>query len=142
LEAYLQGNSHLHRFSRGFGDEELDLAGKYFQNAIDLEPNFASGYVGLAQAHDQTLRGSSEDINIKRKAAERALEIDPNISAAWVILADITLYSWDWPGAEQEYRRALALNPSDAVAHDTSVSFSTRSVVSTKAGKKPKSPNN
>lgn len=118
LDAYLQGNSHLHRFSRGFGDEELDLAGQYFQQAIDIEPNFASAHAGLSEAHHDTLRCSREDINISRKAAERALELDPNLSAARVILADLTIYSWDWAGGEQEYRRALALNPNDAVAHE------------------------
>lgn len=38
LEAYLQGNAHMHRFGRGFGDEELSLASEYFRQAIDAEP--------------------------------------------------------------------------------------------------------
>jgi tetratricopeptide (TPR) repeat protein len=118
LEAYLQGNSHMHRFSRGSGDEELILAARYFQQAIDAEPNFAAAYVGLSQARHATLRSTDEDIEIAKKTAERAVELDPNLADGWTQLADIKRDLWDWTGAEQDYRRALALNASDAVAHD------------------------
>jgi TolB-like protein/DNA-binding winged helix-turn-helix (wHTH) protein len=118
LEAYLQGISHMHKFSRGFGDEELALASECFRRAIDAQPDFAAAYVGMAEARHDTLRSSDEDIDTARKAAERAVELDPNLSDAWTELADIKRDFWDWPGAEQGYRRALALNPNDAVAHD------------------------
>jgi len=117
LEAYLQGNSHLHRFSRGFGDQELILASESFRRAIDVEPEFAPAYVGLSEVHRNTLRSSAEDLDIAKTAAERAVELDPNLSDAWAVLADIKLWSWDWAGAEQAFRRALALNPNDSMAH-------------------------
>src|SRR5262249_32672006 len=119
LEAYLQGNSHLHKFSRGAGDEELRLASEYFQRAIDADPDFAAAYVGMSKARRGTLRSSSEDVDIATKAAERAVELDPNLSDAWTNLADIKSDFFDWAGAEQDYRRALALNPNDAVAHQS-----------------------
>ena len=119
LEAYLQGNSHMHKFSRGFGDEELRLASEYFQHAIDADPNFAPAYVGMSNARRGTLRlSSSEDVDIATKTAERAVELDPNLSEAWTALADIKGDFFDWTGAEQDYRRALSLNPNDANAHD------------------------
>jgi serine/threonine protein kinase/tetratricopeptide (TPR) repeat protein len=118
LEAYLQGNSHMHKFSRGFGDEELRLANQYFQQAIDAEPDFAPAYVGVSNARRVTLRSSNEDKEIAAKAAERAVELDPNLSDAWVALANLWCDSWDWARAEQDYRRALALNPNDANAHE------------------------
>jgi len=117
LEAFLQGNSHMHRFSRGFGDEELIQAGEYFRQAIDAEPDFAPAYIGISKAH-RTMQSSSEDVGIARKAAERAVELDPNLSDAWAALADIKCDFWDWAGAEQDFRRALALNPNDATAHE------------------------
>jgi TolB-like protein len=117
LEAYLQGNSHLHRFGRGFGDQELTLASECFRRAIDVEPEFAPAYVGLSEVHRNTLRSSVEDLDIAKTAAERAVELDPNLSDAWAVLADIKLWSWDWTGAEQAFRRALALNPNDSYAH-------------------------
>jgi tetratricopeptide (TPR) repeat protein len=118
LEAYLQGTSLLHRFSRGFGDDELLAAAGYFQQAIDIEPDFAAAYVGLSEARHSTLRSSDEDVDIARKAAERAVELDSNLSDAWTVLAGIKCDFWDWAGAEQDYRRALTLNPNDAVAHE------------------------
>jgi TolB-like protein/DNA-binding winged helix-turn-helix (wHTH) protein len=118
LEAYLQGNSHLHRFSRGFGDQELALASESFQRAIDVEPDFAPAYVGLSEVHRNTLRSSVEDLNIVKTAAERAVELDPNLSDAWAVLADMKRFLRDWAGAETAYRRALELNPNDSHAHE------------------------
>jgi serine/threonine protein kinase/tetratricopeptide (TPR) repeat protein len=118
LEAYLQGNSHLHKFSRGSGDEELRLASDYFQQAIDADPDFAPAYVGMSNARDGTLRSSSEDGDIATKTAERAVELDPNLSDAWTTLAAIKSDFFDWSEAEQDYRRALALNPNDGIAHE------------------------
>lgn len=117
LEAYLQGNSHMHRFGRGFGDEELKLASEYFRQAMDAEPDFAPAYVGMSKAH-RTMQSSSEDVEIARKAAERAVELDPNLAEAWAALADIRCDFWDWSETEQDYRRALSLNPNNGVAHE------------------------
>jgi len=117
LEAYLQGNSHMHKFSRGFGDEELKRANVYFKQTIDAQPDFAPGYIGMSKAH-RTMQSSSEDMEIAKKAAERALALDPNLADAWTTLADIQCDFWDWPEAERDYRRALNLNPNDAIAHE------------------------
>jgi len=117
LEAYLQGNSHLHRFSRGFGDEELRRASEYFRQAIDVQPDFAPAYLGLSKAH-RTMQSSIEDEETAKKTAEHALEVDPNLADAWTTLADIHCDFWQWSEAEQDYRRALELNPSDATAHE------------------------
>jgi TolB-like protein/DNA-binding winged helix-turn-helix (wHTH) protein len=105
LEAYLQGNAHMHKFKRGVGDEELRLATVFFQQAIDAEPDFARAYVGLSGARGGTLRSSSEDVDIAMRAAERAVEIDPNLPDAWITRAGFKCAFWDWRGAEQDYRR-------------------------------------
>jgi len=118
LEAYLQGNYHLRKFSRGFGDEEKRKAGEYFRQAIDANPNFAPAYVGMSIAHYWPMQSSSDDIAIGRKAAETAVELDPTLSDAWATLAKIKFDSWDWPGTEEDYRRAIALNSNNASAHE------------------------
>jgi len=117
LEAYLQGNFYLRQWGKGGSGESVKKAGKYFQEAIDADPNFAPAYVGKAEVYS-SFRTSSEELAIAREAAERAVELDPTSSDARWVLGDFKLlYDWNWAGAEEEYRRAIALNPNNAWAH-------------------------
>jgi len=86
LEAYIQGNYHLQGSGRGGGEEEVTEAEKYFQRAIDLDPNFAPAYIGLARAHNSLSRGGPEDLAIMRSAAEKAVALDPSSSDAVLTL--------------------------------------------------------
>lgn len=118
LDPYLQGNYHLNRYAKGAGDEEKRKAAEYFQQAIEADPNFAPAYNGLANAHYNLMWASSQDAEIVRKAAERAVELDPAFSDAWVTLGELRLCSWDFRAAEDKFRRAVALNPNNANAHE------------------------
>ncbi|HYB76995.1 MAG TPA: winged helix-turn-helix domain-containing protein [Candidatus Bathyarchaeia archaeon] len=118
LDLYLQGNHYLVTGERHLDNEEKRKAGDYFQQAIDLEPDFAPAYIGLANAHSDLPLGSKEDAAIRRTAAEKAFALDASSSDALVILGDILRDEFDWPGAEQEYRKAVALNPNSAAAHE------------------------
>jgi len=96
----------------------------YFQRAIQKDPNYALAYAGLAESYI-TLGQPGEDMPPKetlpqaKAAATKALAIDDSLGEAHAALAHvIELYDWDWQGAEKEYRRALELNPNDAMAHD------------------------
>src|SRR5271169_3839269 len=118
LDLYLQGNYYVTRGERGLNDGEKDKAAEYFQKAIAIEPGFVSAYLGLANAHDNRILGSSEDLTIMREAAEKALALAPKSSEAMAILAGLNWRDFDWSGAEQEFREAVALNPNSALAHD------------------------
>lgn len=118
LDAYIQGNYHLQGSGRGGGEEEVTEAEKYFQRAIDLDPNFAPAYIGLARAHNSLSRGGPEDLAIMRSAAEKAVALDPSSSDAVLTLGDAQHMAWDWHRAEGSYRRAVTLNPNSALAHD------------------------
>jgi tetratricopeptide (TPR) repeat protein len=49
-----------------------------------------------------------------RLATERALKLDPNLALAHAQLGDIhRAYDWDWPAADREVKKALALAPND-----------------------------
>jgi TolB-like protein/Flp pilus assembly protein TadD len=128
LDAYLQGKDHLDRAGldragRGIGGEETRKAAEYFQQAIDADPNFVQAYIGLANAHAGFSWPSSEDSAIMKRAAERAVELDPSSSDARVILAVLKAERWDWSGAEEEFRRGIALNPNNSGAHGNFADF-------------------
>ncbi len=123
LDAYLQGNYHLNRYGRGSGAEEMRKAAQFFQQAIDADPGFASAYFGFAHAHAELPQVSPEDATIGRKAEQTALALDPNSPEAQTIVADKKWGDLDWPGAEKEFRRAVALNPNNARVYDDFCTF-------------------
>jgi TolB-like protein/DNA-binding winged helix-turn-helix (wHTH) protein/Flp pilus assembly protein TadD len=95
---------------------------EYYTDAIRADRNYAEAYAALSESY-VTLGsyGGPDPADALWKAqfaAERALQLDSNLSAAHTALAGVkTDRDWDWKGAEEEYRRAIALNPSDSTAH-------------------------
>jgi len=95
-----------------------------FQRAIDLDPNYALAYSGLADAYaflaSSTGERAPRDAYPKAKAAAlRALELDDALAEARASLGfSLLLYDWDFGGAEREFNRALKLNPNYANTHD------------------------
>jgi TolB-like protein/DNA-binding winged helix-turn-helix (wHTH) protein/Flp pilus assembly protein TadD len=120
FEAYLKGRYFLNKRT---GDG-LRTAISYFHHAIETDQTYAEAWSGLADSY--TLSGdwkysvlSRDDAFPKaRAAASKALALDDNLSEAHASLAfALDLYGWDWDAAEREYKRAIALNPGYATAH-------------------------
>lgn len=91
-----------------------------FEEALQLDPNYAPAYAGLADSYAVTASGlPASDRRIKAKsAAERALALDESSAEAHTSLAFILYkFDWNWPEAERHFRRALQLNPNYALAH-------------------------
>ncbi len=114
-DAYLRGRYHWNKET----GEQYRQAEKFFQQAIDIDPNYAPGYSGLADYYWATDELAPQIAMPKAKQyAEKALELDDSLSSAHTTLGDVKFYAdWDWPGAEHEYKRAIELNPNDAEAH-------------------------
>jgi serine/threonine-protein kinase len=93
----------------------------YFEQAIALDSRYAAAYAGLADSY--TLLGIQE-VELPRQAfaearaaALKALELDPALAEAQTSLAHISLHSWNLQAADQEFKRALELNPQYANLH-------------------------
>jgi DNA-binding winged helix-turn-helix (wHTH) protein/tetratricopeptide (TPR) repeat protein len=94
----------------------------YFQQALNLDPDYAAAHAGLADAYAllnfYTGRQRGTSVALARAANERALRLDPTLAEAHATQAYIKLhYEWDWPGAEDAFRKAVAIDPDYATAH-------------------------
>lgn len=117
-EAYLKGRFEWFKLSR----EGLDNAERYFQLALEKDPNYALAYSGLADVWmsrgDTGFMSRRETIDKAKAAAQKALELDENLAEAHVTLGNMKAgFDWEWAAAEREFQRAIQLNPNNANAH-------------------------
>jgi TolB-like protein len=117
-DAYFKGRYFWNKRTR----EGLNKALDYFDQAIAADRNYAPAYVGVADSYtmlaDYDWLPPSEAALKAKAAVTQALAIDDQLAEAHASLADIRrFYDWDWAGAEQEYKRAIELNPNYATAH-------------------------
>ncbi|HEX8138603.1 MAG TPA: tetratricopeptide repeat protein [Pyrinomonadaceae bacterium] len=117
---YLRGRYYANKRT----GEWLRKGIEYFQQAIELDPNYALAYAGLADAYAFLASSTGglppQEVYPKAKAAAmKALEIDKSLCEARTSLGFFhLLYDWDLDGARREFKRALKLNPTYAGAHD------------------------
>ena len=101
--------------------ESIDKAILEFQQAIDHDPNYALGYVGLADcylARDiYSIGSSNENLSKARAAADRALQVNDTLSEARTSSAMVYLAQWRLHEAGAEFQRAISLNPNYPIAH-------------------------
>ena len=117
-EDYLRGKHYWSKRS----PEDFNRAIDYYQRAIARQPDYAAAYAGLANTYalmgGYSLVAQGPFIEKARAAANQALSLDPRSPDAHVALAVIAQnYDWDWSRAENEYRRAIELDPNNATAH-------------------------
>ena len=94
----------------------------YFQQAIAIDPNYALGYAGVADAYvflPGYTAGAPRDCYPKAMAAaKKALELDNTLAEAHTTLAlALWYYDFDFPQANREFQRAIELNPNYATGH-------------------------
>ena len=103
-------------------EENLINAIGYFEKAIEVDPNFAMAYAGIADSYlaipyySYTPQG--EVYPKAMQAALRALDLNESLAEAHTSLAWLKMsYEWDWHGAEREFKRAIEINPKYTTAH-------------------------
>ncbi|HTV65776.1 MAG TPA: tetratricopeptide repeat protein [Bryocella sp.] len=121
---YLQGRYYWTRRTPADLTKAVDL----FTQAIVRDPNYAQPYVGLADCYnllrEYAAMPSDEAFPRALAAAKKAVELDDSSAEAHASLAFVTYYwSWDAPGAEAEFRRAIALDPHYVTAHHWYATF-------------------
>jgi serine/threonine-protein kinase len=117
-QLYLQGRFYWNKRT----EDGLKKSIEYLNEAIARDPTYALAYAGVADCYvvlaDHQYVRPSEAFPKAKAAALKALEIDESLAEAHNALASmLEEYDWDWSGAEREYKRAIALNPNYATAH-------------------------
>ena len=99
--------------------EGFDNAIKHFEKAIELDPDYAEPYVGLADTYGllpiYNFAEPSEAMPKAKSYAQKAIERNPNLAIAYTSIANVNyIYDYNWAEAEANHRKALQLNPNYA----------------------------
>lgn len=113
-DAYLAGRASFYAASEQGWRAAIDC----YREAVALDPSFALAHAAIASgASAWALWGTTppgEAHATASAAVARAQALEPDLAEVHATLAMIrTFFEWDWPGAEESFRRAIALNPSD-----------------------------
>jgi serine/threonine protein kinase/Tfp pilus assembly protein PilF len=114
---YLMGRHYWNKRT----EEGNGKAIEYFEQAIELDPNYALAYAGLSDSYG--IAAAYRYLPIKeaylkaKDAVIRSLKLDDALSEAHTSMATIKMMEWDWKGAEEAFQRAIQLNANYANAH-------------------------
>ena len=117
-QLYLKGKFYWNKRT----GEALKQAAGFYRQAIELDPNYALAYSGLAETYvlfsSYDVAPATDSMPQAKAAALRALEIDESLAEAHTALGFyLSDYEWDQGSSEKEYRRAIELKPGYATAH-------------------------
>jgi len=114
----------FYRKGRNYWDKRTkvsyDSAEANFKKAIDLDPDYALAYSGLADCYTFNQKGLSqlEAMPIAKSYAEKALSIDSTLCEAWTTIGFIqTHFYFRWMEGKKTLQRALSINPNYELAH-------------------------
>ncbi len=111
-EAYLKGSQYWIKMTPG----DLDTAQRYFELALQKEPDYAAAYTGIAWVwmcrNQMGFSLPSEAVPKAKVAALKAVELDEALAESHYTLAAVyTWHDWNLPEAGLEWKRAFELNP-------------------------------
>jgi class 3 adenylate cyclase/TolB-like protein/Tfp pilus assembly protein PilF len=102
------------------GKVAFDSAEEYYKKAIELEPDYALAYAGIADCHAYNFKGLSQldEVPIAKAYTMKALSIDSTLSVALTTLGFIQQsFDYDWEGSKETLEKAIDLDPNNSVAH-------------------------
>src|SRR6266851_1255189 len=116
-QLYLKGNYYRIKFT----EEGYTKALEYYRQAIEIDPNYALAFTGIAYAYNTASDWHlppNEAMPKVKAAALKALERDNTLAEAHILLGVTAFwYEWDWAACERELKRAIELEPNNAEAH-------------------------
>ncbi|MDX2413639.1 MAG: hypothetical protein QNK33_00485, partial [Bacteroidales bacterium] len=117
-DAYLEGVYYSDKFS----PDSWPVAIERFKKAIEIEPDWAAPYAGLASVglrmNQKGVGSESDRIRMIYENLNKALDLDPNSAQAHHSAASTAAWiEFDWKKAEKEFLKAIELNPSLAGSH-------------------------
>ncbi|HUO19511.1 MAG TPA: TIR domain-containing protein [Steroidobacteraceae bacterium] len=119
-EAYNDYLQARELYARGAGDDYAHAI-EYLHKAIALDPNYAAAYADLALAEFSLADRAGDPQGAQRalEAADKAVALAPEAAAGYSARGFIrSNFSWDWNGAQSDFRKALELEPNDAEVQD------------------------
>jgi TolB-like protein/Tfp pilus assembly protein PilF len=99
--------------------DDLRRAVDAYSKATELDPTYAAAFAELviAQVYLSDLTGDELGRNKAEATADRAVELAPERAEGYSARGWLrTVLKWDWAGAEDDLRKATALDPTDSVA--------------------------
>jgi TolB-like protein/DNA-binding winged helix-turn-helix (wHTH) protein len=113
-DAYLRGEYY-------WVEGKNEVAGKYFWQAVQLQPDYAPGWVGLSEYYGRGGGRGTMPASAAQKSeayAQKALELDSQLPEAHLMLGGaLILNRWDWARGLDEMSRAIELDPKFALAY-------------------------
>ena len=104
---YLQGRFYWNKRA----GREFEKCADYFRRSIEKDPNFALGYVGLADYYGDRERDKAKE------SVNRALALDPDLAEAHGTLGYQYMLDYDWANSERHMKRALELDQKNLELH-------------------------
>ena len=117
-DLYLRGRHYWNQLSPPTTRRAIE----YYTRATELDPGYALAWSGLADAYATSpINGDAPPLKvwpIAREAAARAIRAAPELAETQTSLGFVKFWlDWEWVAAETAFRKAIALNPSYALAH-------------------------
>jgi TolB-like protein/cytochrome c-type biogenesis protein CcmH/NrfG len=124
---YLKGRYYWNKRT----EESLNKAVECFNQATEIDPDYALAYAGLADCYTKlgdvgvTAMTSRDAFALARQAGLKALKIDPSLPEVHASLGHLNMHLLRWDEAENDFKRAIELNPNYASAHQWYAYFMT-----------------